>query len=164
MIILFSKGCPSPIPLPSLHHRRYPAQAAALHAVGVGNCPYGKRCYPRAAPRGRAVPPFVHAAPTGAVALAGDSPGRGAAPCGLAAGSRPLWPDRGRLPLATWPRALPTLASATLKGLWPWPTAPLQGALATIAWPWVAGPAWGLAVVGSPFSSLLSLQRSNKNA
>ncbi|RWW21053.1 hypothetical protein GW17_00014804 [Ensete ventricosum] len=81
---------PSPLPLPSLRRRRCPAQAAALHAVGMGSLPYDRCCYPRAAPRGRAMPPCAGAALAGAAALAGSSPSRGAAPCGLAAGSRPL--------------------------------------------------------------------------
>ncbi|RWW05783.1 hypothetical protein GW17_00030924 [Ensete ventricosum] len=36
-------------------------------------------------------------------ALAGHSLGRGAAPCGLAVGSRNLRPGRGRMPLTAWP-------------------------------------------------------------
>ncbi|RZS28073.1 hypothetical protein BHM03_00061626 [Ensete ventricosum] len=77
MIILFSKGCPSPLPLPSLRRRRCHAQAASLHAIGVGSHPCGRRCCPRAAPRWLAVPPYTGAAPAGAAALAGSSPGRG---------------------------------------------------------------------------------------
>ncbi|RWW53220.1 hypothetical protein BHE74_00040307 [Ensete ventricosum] len=119
MIILFSKGCPSPLPLPLLrrrHRRRCPAQATTLHAIGVGSRPCGKRCCPRVAPRGRAVPPCAGAAPAGAVALAGGSPGRGAALCRLATGSHSLWPGRRRQPIAAWPRALPTLASVAPAG------------------------------------------------
>ncbi|RZS09937.1 hypothetical protein BHM03_00041071 [Ensete ventricosum] len=40
-----------------------------------------------------------------ATVLAGDSPGCEAAPCGLAIGSRHLWPGRGRLPLPVAPWA-----------------------------------------------------------
>ncbi|RWV99434.1 hypothetical protein GW17_00037664 [Ensete ventricosum] len=92
------------------------------------------------------------AAPTGVVALASDSPGRGAAPCDLATGSRPLWPGRGRcLRQQASPQQAPAMPRATVhagdcpcKGLWPWPAAPLQEALATAC----------LAVGGRPSSSL----------
>ncbi|RWW79665.1 hypothetical protein BHE74_00012042 [Ensete ventricosum] len=49
-----------------------------------------------------------------AAALASGSPGRGAAPCGLAAGSRHLRPSRGRLPLAgaSWAAGPCNLAAA----------------------------------------------------
>ncbi|RWW82003.1 hypothetical protein BHE74_00009561 [Ensete ventricosum] len=94
----------------------------------MGSRPCGKCCCPRAAPRGRAMPPCAGAAPVGAAALIGDSSGRGAAYCGLATGSRPLQPG---MPVGD--RA--------------WWRLPLQGALAAAgcplqpAWPWVAGPA-----------------------
>ncbi|RZS25598.1 hypothetical protein BHM03_00058823, partial [Ensete ventricosum] len=47
-----------------------------------------------------------------AAALACGNPGSEAAPYGLTASNRPLRPGRGRLPLAAWPRALPTPAGA----------------------------------------------------
>ncbi|RWV77257.1 hypothetical protein GW17_00061940, partial [Ensete ventricosum] len=68
-------------------------QAAVLHAVGVGNRPFGKRCYPRAGPRGRC-PYWWPLLP--AATLAGDSPSCGATPCRLAAGSHHLRPSYGR--------------------------------------------------------------------
>ncbi|RRT41964.1 hypothetical protein B296_00026408 [Ensete ventricosum] len=40
--------------------------------------------------------PYAGTTLAGVVALAGDSPGRRAAPCGLSAGSRPLRLGRGR--------------------------------------------------------------------
>ncbi|RWV81205.1 hypothetical protein GW17_00057398 [Ensete ventricosum] len=106
-IILFSKDAP-PSPCPHLR-RRCPAQVAVLHAIGVGSRPYGSCCYLRAAPRGLAVSPRVGAAPAGA-ALAVGLPfpalqraavtcglaARAAAPCGCAAGNRPLRPGRSR--------------------------------------------------------------------
>ncbi|RZR98652.1 hypothetical protein BHM03_00028039, partial [Ensete ventricosum] len=86
-----------PLPLPSLRRRRRcPVQATVLHAVGMGNRPYDKRCCPRAAPCGRTVPPYAGAAPVGAATLASDSPGREVALCSLTAGSRPLRPGHGR--------------------------------------------------------------------
>ncbi|RWV85818.1 hypothetical protein GW17_00052362 [Ensete ventricosum] len=48
-----------------------------------------------------------------AVALTGSSPGRGAASCGHATGSRPLWPGHGR---CLCPQALPLQALAMLAG------------------------------------------------
>ncbi|RRT34644.1 hypothetical protein B296_00044407, partial [Ensete ventricosum] len=69
----------------------------ALHTIGMGSHPYGKRCCLRAAPHELAVSPRVGATP------AGGSLGRGAAPCGLTAGSRHLRPGRGQLPLVVAP-------------------------------------------------------------
>ncbi|RWV97499.1 hypothetical protein GW17_00039705 [Ensete ventricosum] len=106
MIILFSKGCPSPLPLPSLRRRRRcTTQATVLHAVGVGSRPYGRRCYPRAVPRKRAVPPCAGAAPAGATALAvGTAYARRRQPCPWATGDACGCPvagglGRSRLPL-----------------------------------------------------------------
>ncbi|RWW11715.1 hypothetical protein GW17_00024653 [Ensete ventricosum] len=118
MIVLFSKGCPSPLPLPSLRRRR---------------------------PRGRAVPPCTGAAPVGATALAGSSPGYGATPFGLAASSHPLRPGRGHcLCLQVAAHA----GSCPCKGLWSWPAAPTKD----------------LAVAGHPLSLLPLLRKCSNNA
>ncbi|RRT54461.1 hypothetical protein B296_00037360 [Ensete ventricosum] len=45
-----------------------------LHAVGMGSRPCGRCCYPRAAPRGRAVSLYAGAAFVGATALAAGLP------------------------------------------------------------------------------------------
>ncbi|RRT54950.1 hypothetical protein B296_00032699 [Ensete ventricosum] len=66
---------------------------AALHVVGMGSPPCGRRCYPRVAPPWRAVPPYVSIAPAGAASLAGGNPGHGATPYGLAAGTGTTTPE-----------------------------------------------------------------------
>ncbi|RZS24419.1 hypothetical protein BHM03_00057483 [Ensete ventricosum] len=99
----------------------------------------------------------VGVAPAGAAALAGDSPGHGAAPYGLASGAAYA---RRHQPC---PWAGTHAGGCPCKGLWPWPVAPLQGALAAAGcplqptWPWVADPAWELAVASHPSSSRPSL-------
>ncbi|RWW71092.1 hypothetical protein BHE74_00021180 [Ensete ventricosum] len=101
-IILFSKGCPSPLLAPLCAVAvATPAQAAVVHAVGVGNRPFGKRCCPRAAPRGRVAPPCAGTAPASgrscqrsplqeaalAVGLPLGALQRAATTCSLAAGA-----------------------------------------------------------------------------
>ncbi|RRT36398.1 hypothetical protein GW17_00048461 [Ensete ventricosum] len=66
-----------------------------LHAVGVINRPFGRHCYPRAAPHGRATSPCVGAAPAG-----GRSSQRQPWPRGY-----PLWPCSGQPPPVARPRA-----------------------------------------------------------
>ncbi|RRT39650.1 hypothetical protein B296_00023282 [Ensete ventricosum] len=105
-----------------------PLLPLVLHAVGMGSCPFGRRCCPRATPRGQAMPPCVGAAPTGGRSC------RRAALCGLAVGSCHLWPG---MPASAChahgrPRLLSTAPamgfgrgqSPPYKGPWPQPVAP----------------------------------------
>ncbi|RZS07705.1 hypothetical protein BHM03_00038574 [Ensete ventricosum] len=116
----------------------------------MGSRPYGRHRCPRAAPRGRVVPPYAGAAPAGAHSCH-RPPLQAAA---VAAG----------LPLAASPRAA-TPAGAShargrlpCKGLWPWPTTP-DGGLAK------AGRPYGGPGRSQPTrSSLRLLQKRNKNA
>ncbi|RZS03142.1 hypothetical protein BHM03_00033284 [Ensete ventricosum] len=155
MIVLFSKGYPSPLLAPLCAAATVaPAQAAVLHAVSMGSCPFGRRCCPRAAPYGQAMPPCAGAAPAGdrscqrpplqAATLGAGLPFAAlqwaAATCSLAAGTAYA---RKRLPC---PRATAPAVGCPYKGVWSWPVAPLQGALAAtgcplqLAKPWVAAP------------------------
>ncbi|RZR96049.1 hypothetical protein BHM03_00024980, partial [Ensete ventricosum] len=88
------------------------------------------------------------------IALVGDSPGRGAVPCGLAAGNRPLRPGRGRY---LRPQAPPLQVPAMPAGGCACWRLPLQGALAVASRPLVGGYgcnrlplAAGLVVGGRP--------------
>ncbi|RWV95664.1 hypothetical protein GW17_00041692 [Ensete ventricosum] len=180
-IILFSKGCSSPLLAPLCATVvTAPAQAAVLHIVGVGSRPFSRRCCPRTAPVGRAALPCTGAAPTGgrscqwpplqAAALAAGLPlaalQRAAATCGLATGAayaRRHRPCKRQL----YPRAVALVDGCPYKGVLAMVAAPLHGVLAAAgcplqpAWSWVAGPAWGLAVTGRP-SSLLFLLRTRR--
>ncbi|RRT48676.1 hypothetical protein B296_00029692 [Ensete ventricosum] len=70
-----------------------------------------------------------------AVALAGDSPDRRAAPCGVAVGSRPLRPGHGRylrpqassLKMPAIPADDRACGGCPCKGLWPWSATPIGG-------------------------------------
>ncbi|RWV80388.1 hypothetical protein GW17_00058352, partial [Ensete ventricosum] len=106
-----------------------------------------------------------------AATLASDSPGRGAAPYGLAVGSRHLRPGRGR---CLRPQAPPLQAPTMPVGCRACWRLALQGALAVACRPLVGGlgcsrltlaaglavggrPCMGLAVAGRPSSLLPSL-------
>ncbi|RZR71142.1 hypothetical protein BHM03_00003838 [Ensete ventricosum] len=134
--------------------RDLPPRHRGSRCDGAARCPCSRRCCPRVAPHGRAVPPCAGTAPIRAAALIGGSHGRGVAPCGLAAGSRPcglaagdcpLRPSRGRLPLTAWLQALPTPQAPPLQApampagdhaCW---RLPLQGALAMVGRPLTGG-------------------------
>ncbi|RWW40680.1 hypothetical protein BHE74_00053886 [Ensete ventricosum] len=92
--------------------------------------PYGRHYCPREAPRGRAVLPCAGAAPVV------GSPGREAAPCGLAVGNNPLRPDRGRCLRPQAPPLQAPAMPACSHACW---RLPLQGALAVAGRPLVRG-------------------------
>ncbi|RZS17615.1 hypothetical protein BHM03_00049781 [Ensete ventricosum] len=166
MIVLFSKGCPSPLPLPSLHrHRRHcPAQVEA-GAAALGRHLAGGRCrLARALPLQKRLP--VQAAALVAGLPLAASQRAAALTATSATYARRHRPYRGQPCL----RAAAHVGGYPCKGLWLWPVAPLQGALVAAscpmqpAWSWVADPAWGLAVAGRPSSLLPSLRKRSKNA
>ncbi|RWW17093.1 hypothetical protein GW17_00018997 [Ensete ventricosum] len=130
MIIIFSKGCPSPLPYPhctvALRKRRRCTQSAwaaapTLGAAALGRHLAGERC------RLARVLPLQERPPLQAAALLAGLPlvasQRAAAPCGLAAGAAYA---RRRRPFMRQPcpRATAHAGGCPCKGLWPQPAAP----------------------------------------